>query len=138
MFIPYCTVKGLNRKVLKQDQMDLLVYLYILYIFSSLWYFGATLRQKYQFVRPENDTKAACAIVTISRKRIEINTCRVWNTLGCFKPVPNKINTRLRTRPPFDRVKNNNLADFLLSSLRGFLYEFLHRSQRRRNLYTIT
>ncbi len=27
-------------------------------------------------------------------------------------------------RPPCDRVKNNNLADFLLSGLRGFLYKF--------------
>ena len=73
---------------------------FLLNIFSSPFYFGVTLRQKYQFVRPDNNTKAACAIVTISLK------------------------TRPCTRPPFDRVKNNNLADFLLSSLRGFLYEF--------------
>jgi hypothetical protein len=54
----------------------------------------------------------------------------------CFKAVP-QLKTRPCTRPLFDRVKNNNLADFLLFSLRGFPYEFFHRFKRRRNLFTV-
>jgi hypothetical protein len=66
---------------------------FLLNIFSSLLYFGVTLHQKYQFVRPENNIKAACAIVIISRK------------------------ARPCTRPPFDRVY---VVQFTRISLRVF------------------
>ncbi len=53
-------------------------------IFSSLLWSVVMLRQKYQFVRPEKNTKYARGTITLNlkKKNYEI-TCRVWNMSCC-------------------------------------------------------